>query len=1031
MYALIMNKLFLEKINKRLLTFSLIFMLGVFFYSGAFAQEKTFVVKGNVTDVNGSPIPGATVLVKNTMNATVTDVDGAYTITMKSAERYLVFSFLGFLSQEVNIDGRQVVNVVLQEKSLELDEVTVVGYGTQKKVSVIGSIANVSTKEIAKISTPSLSNTLGGQIPGIITRQATGEPGYDQAAIYIRGFGTWVNRSPLILVDGVERDMNTINTEEIESISILKDASATAVYGVRGANGVILITTKQGQIGLPKVTLRSEFASLHGLRYPQYITASEYASLMNEGRRNVGLTTPAYTDEEIEIFRTGQSPYLYPNVDWVNEILRKNTNQSITNLNISGGTEIVRYFVNVGYTSQSGLYQQDGLNKYNTNAVVNRYNYRSRVDINLSKQLSVELGVGGIIQNRNFPGNSQYAIWNALRLTAPNSFPKQNPDGTPGGRPAFLGSNPWGMVTQSGYETQNWNTVQGTFGAKCDLSSLVEGLSLNGRFAYDHNYRGNKQRFKVFEVKQYIGVDEEGNDIYNLLRTENIPNIGLSESADRAIYYEASLNYDRQFGDHSVSGMFVFNRRDFVNLRNTGVMGSMPYRRQGIAGRTTYNYGLRYFAEFNFGYNGSEQFSPDKRYGFFPSVSLGWLLTNEPYWNRNSFISNLKLRGSYGIVGNDVSSGRRFLYLTTMDLSAWGYPFGLDQAAWFEGIHEGQIGTPNVTWETAKKLNVGFDLGMFNDVVSLQVDAFREDRSGILLARQSVPSVVGFLSSQIPYGNLGKVENQGIEGMLEIKKRTSSGFFYSFRSNFSFAKNKIIENDEPEKLWAYQDARGNPIGQPFGLIALGFFKDQADVDNSPKQTFQENVRPGDIKYKDMNDDDVIDTYDRVPIGYPRTPELMFGFGGTVAYKAVDASIFFTGATRTSFFLEGATMYPFIDGEGAENVLREYYDNRWTPEMAETAKYPLTINGNSPNNYQRSTLWMKDGSYLRLKTAEIGYTLNGRFLDDLSMSNVRFFINGQNLVTFDKIKVVDPESENGTGNYPLSRSINLGFQINFK
>ena len=1017
-----------KQMESRFLAAFILFWIGCM---ASFAQSKGFVVRGNVTDAAREPVVGATVKVKGTNEGVITDIDGNYSINT-SNNGILEFSCIGFVAQEIPVSGSKVINVTLQEAVSKIDEVVVVGYGTQKKVSVTGSVSNISTDEIAKLATPSLSNTLGGQIPGIITRQATGEPGYDQASIYIRGFGTWTNRAPLVLVDGIERDMNTINTEEIESISVLKDASATAVYGVRGANGVILITTKQGQLGKPKVTIRSEYAMLTGLRYPEYINAAEYAGLINEGRENAGITNMAYTDEEIELFRNGSSPYLYPDVNWINEILKKNTSQSITNLNITGGTEIVRYFVNVGYTTQSGLYRDNGNNAYSTNARINRYNYRSRVDINLTKDLSVELGVGGIIQSRNFPGKSQYDIFRAVRITPPLSFPVKNPDGTPGASPTYVGSNPWAMTTQSGYETQNWNTLQGTFSAKWDLSSLVtKGLSLSGRFAYDHFYSNNKQYYKDYEVKQYMGDDAAGNAIYNVLRPENIKNVGLAESANRAIYYEVAANYDNTFGQHGVAGMFLFNRRDYVDLRNTDRTGSVPYRRQGIAGRMSYNYAQRYFAEFNFGYNGSEQFPKGKRFGFFPSLSLGYLITNEDFWNHDWWVSNLKLRGSYGIVGNDISGGTRFLYLTTMNMNVAGGWMGKDGNSYQTGITEGQTGNPNVTWEKAKKLNLGFDLGLFDDALSLQVDLFKEKRDGILITRGTIPVLAGFSGSSIPVGNLGKAENKGIEAALEFKKRLDNGLFYSLRGNFSFARNKIIENDQPKPKYEYQDARGRRIDQTFGLVALGFFKDQDDINNSPKQNFQSTVRPGDIKYQDQNGDGVIDEYDKVAIGNPRTPEIMFGFGGTVAWKGFDVSVFFTGAGNSSFFLQGETVYPFQSGEGTWNVLRDVYDNRWTSATAATAKYPIVINANSPNNYQTSTMYMRNGSYMRLKNAEIGYTFKGHLIDKMYMDNIRLFCNGQNLLTFDYIKVVDPESNNGVGSYPMQRTINFGFQINFK
>ena len=995
-------------------------------------QQNKRKISGRVTDIKGEPLIGVNVTVDGDANGSITNMDGLYEIFVTKKSVVLKFTYIGFKTSEIRTNAStNIYDVTLEEQVNELEETVIVGYGTQRKISNIGAQSSMKMEDI-KTPSASLTTTLAGRLAGVVAVQRTGEPGKDAADIWIRGISTPNTSSPLVLVDGVERSFNDIDPEDIESLTTLKDASATAVYGVRGANGVILITTKRGQLGKPKVTLRSEYAVLTGLRYPEYINAAEYAGLMNEARDNAGVANMAYTDEEIELFRNGSSPYLYPNVNWVDEVLKKNTTQSITNLNITGGTEVVRYFVNVGYTTQSGLYRDNGDNAYSTNSRVNRYNYRSRVDVNLTKDLSVELGVGGIIQNRNFPGKSQYDIFYAIRNTSPLAFPVKNPDGTPGASPTYLGNNPWGMTTQSGYETQNWNTLQGTFSARWDLSSLVtEGLSVSGRFAYDHYYSNNKQYYKDFEVKQYMGEDAEGNAIYNILRNENIKNVTLAESANRAIYYEVAANYDRTFGMHNITGMFLFNRRDYVNLRNTDRTGSVPYRRQGIAGRASYNYLQRYFAEFNFGYNGSEQFPKGKRYGFFPSVSLGYVLTNEDFWNRNWWISNLKLRGSYGTVGNDISSSTRFLYLTTMNMNVSAGYMGKEGNNYMAGIMEGQTGNQNVTWETAKKLNVGFDLGLFNDVVSLQVDIFKEKRDGILITRKTVPVLAGFSGASIPVGNLGKAENKGIETALEVKKRVANGLFYSLRGNFSFARNKIIENDEPKPKYEYQDARGRRIDQTFGLVALGFFKDQDDIKNSPKQTFQSTVRPGDIKYKDINGDGVVDEYDKVAIGDPRTPEIMFGFGGTVAYKNFDVSLFFTGAAKTSFFLEGATVYPFLNGEGTWNVLREVYDNRWTSETAATAKYPIVLNANSYNNYQTSTMYMRNGSYLRLKSAEIGYTFKGRLIDKMFMDNIRLFCNGQNLLTLDYIKIVDPESNNGVGNYPMQRTINFGFQINFK
>lgn len=993
-------------------------------------------ITGKVVDAaTGESVIGASVWIKNSTSGVVTDIDGNFSISVSGISTVLVISYLGYVNLEIEVGERRDLGVIkLSSSSETLEEVVIVGYGSQRKVSVTGAISNVSVKELEIASTPSLSTALGGKLPGVITRQSSGEPGFDQAAVHIRGIASWVSNSPLVLVDGVERDMNTINTQEIESLYILKDASATAVYGVRGANGVVIITTKKGIVGKPTITLRSEAAVLSPLRLPQYINGGEYARLVNEALTNKGENT-RFSEEAIQKFQDGSDPYLYPNVNWVDEVLRKHTYQSIHNLNISGGSELLTYFVNAGFTFQDGLYKGDNQNPYNTNANLQRYNLRSRVDMNLSKSFSINVGLGGIIQQRNYPGNDSYWIFNAIKQTNPIAFPVRNPDGTPGSiaPDQTQGWNPWAVATQQGYRTQYYNTVQGTFGAKWDLSSLItSGLSLNSKFAYDHTSAGGPNRPKFFELKQYMGKDPEtGEDIYVIHREEEPLGYSTYLNGNRSIYFESSLNYDKKFGIHSLTGMLLYNQRDYVNITAGTTTENLPYRHQGIAGRLTYDYDNRYLAEFNFGYNGSENFPKGKRFGFFPAASLGWIASNEKFWNV-PFINHLKLRSSYGQSGND-QSGTRFLYLTFMRTTGnVNYShFGKDMIV-IPGIEEGQTGSMNVTWEVSTKFNIGADMGLFNDMVNLQFDIFKESRTGILIQRQDIPTMVGFYGTP-PYGNLGEAENKGFDGQIEIKNKLPNGLFYSFRGNATFARNTIIENDEPIQKYSYQSQKGLAISQVSGLVALGFFKDQEDIDASPRQTFMSTIRPGDIKYQDINSDGVIDLYDRVPIGHPRTPEFMYGFGGTVAYKNIDISLFFSGAARTSFFLGGKTMSPFYYGE--TNLLREYYDNRWIPSREDNskAKYPAIISEKNENNFVSgvtSTLWMRDGSYLRLKNAELGYTIPSGLSEKLNIKDIRVFVNGINLFTWDKIKIFDPESDSGDGGYPIQRNINVGFQINF-
>lgn len=984
-------------------------------------------IKGVVRDANENPLPGVSVLIKGTNNGTVTNSEGEFSIDADDDD-VLIFSFIGFTTQETAVSGRSNFDIILEENINQLKEIVVVGFGTQEKVSVTGSISTVDTKELKQMSTPSLSNAIGGRMPGIVTRQASGEPGYDAAQIFIRGMGTWVNRAPLILVDGIERDLNSINAQEIETFSILKDASATAVYGVRGANGVILITTKRGTEGKPTVTFRSESAVLSAMRLPDYIDGPEYANLVNEALINEG-KAPRYTEEELEKFRTGSDPYLYPNVDWVDEVLKQNTFQTINNLSITGGGDIVRYYTNVGYTVQNGIYKEDESHPYATNSQIKRYNFRSNVDISLDKNLTMELGLGGIIRHGNYPGVSAGGIFNALKIISPIQYPVFNPDGSLGGGLAYLGANPYGQATQSGYTVHDRNTLQGTFGTKWDLSSLVtKGLSVQGRFAYDHFYFASINRNKAYELRQYTGKDAEGNDQYNTIREEAPLGFHINNRANRAVYSEASVNYDRSFGKHNFTGLALYNRREYIDLVRPGISSTdnLPYRREGLAGRLTYGFDDRYLLEFNVGYNGSENFPKGKRFGFFPSVSAGWIVSGEDFWNVN-FINHLKLRGSYGEVGND-QIGQRFIYNTTINRRGQNYMFG-ENMTWFPGFDEALIGNPNVTWEVSTKTNLGMDLEMFNSKVVLQVDAFKEDRGGILLQRKDVLQAVGIYPWVVPYANIGKVKNQGIDTQLEIRNSTPNGFFYSLRGTFTFARNKIIENDEPTPKHPYLATEGKRIDQPFGLVSLGLFKDQEEIDESPKQTFMSTVRPGDIKYQDMNGDGVIDTYDRVAIGHPRTPEIMYGLGGTVGYKAFELSAFFSGVANTSLFIDGSSMYAFQLGLGSFNVLREYYDNRWTPETP-NAKYPGVVTTENPNNYRTSTHYLQNANYLRLKTAEIAYNVPETTLEKIGLSETRIFVNGTNLLTWDKIKVIDPESNYGTGGYPLQRTFNFGVQVTF-
>lgn len=992
------------------------------------SPSQRIKVTGIVKDEAGITLPGVNVVVKGTIIGTITDANGQFTLEAPS-DSVLLFTYVGFGNLELPVNGKENLEIIMKEGDTQLEEVVVVGYGTQKKVSVVGSISNIAPKAIKQTATTSLPNALSGRMPGIITRQTSGEPGFDAASIYIRGIATWGEKAPLVLVDGIERSISSVNPDEVESLSVLKDASATAVYGVKGANGVILINTKRGKQGKPQVSFRTESAILSSLAERNYIDGYEYASLMNEGLANVG-KAPRWSNEELEKFRTGSDPYLYPNVDWIDKVLNKNSYQTINNLSVTGGNEIVRYYVNLGYSMQTGIYKTDKSNPHNTNAKVSRYNYRSNVDINLTRDLVVELGVGGIIDDRNYPGAGAAGIFNGLRDTGPIAFPVTNPDGSISGLPTYIGSNPWGQSTQTGYSDEHLTTIQSTAGLTWDLSRLVtKGLSVKGHFSFDFYHANKALRYKEFGIKQYIGKNEQtGEDQYITHRDDKAMGYSIEQNSNRAIYMDFSVNYQRTFDKHSVAGMLLLNRRQYDNLSAGTSIMNLPYRSQGLAMRATYDYAQRYFIEFNAGYNGSENFPKGKRMGFFPAISLGWLVSGESFWKDN-LVSNLKLRFSHGEVGNDQIGGDRFLYLTKMDQN-WEqvYYFGQDQIRW-PGIIESKIGYNNVTWETAVKTNLGLDLGLWKDRFSLQMDFFYEKRKGILMQRQSVPTGAGFLAASVLWGNLGKAENKGFDALLEFKDRTSSGLFYSLRGNVTFARSKVLENDKADPLYSNLSEIGHPIGQPFGLVAAGFFESEEDIDNWYDQSLLGGRPiPGDVKYKDINGDNIIDSNDQCAIGYTREPELVFGFGGTIEYKGFDLSAYFTGAARTSTFFEDRTFWPFASGMGFFNVFKEIYDNRWTPETAGAAKYPVVTDGFNVQSMRRSTVWQKDASYLRLKNLEVGYTLPKKVVSKLKINNLRVFVNGTNLYTWDKINhTIDPESDNW---YPIQRAVNFGLAVDF-
>ena len=997
------------------------------------AQNRRQQVVGTIVDKSGEPLPGVAVYVKNqSSRGTSTNLDGQFVLSAAPNET-LVVSAVSYLTKEVPAsyfkDG---TTLILEDDQEALEEAVVVGYGTQKKISVVGAVSTVNVAEVKAAPVASVSQALVGKVPGLVTRQFSGEPGVDQANLYIRGLATWGDVSPIIIVDGVERDLNTLNMPEIESISFLKDATATAVYGIRGANGVIIITTRHGKRGAPKVTLRSEAAVRVGGRFPNFLNSGEWAELFNEARMNDGYA-PRYSSEEILKYYDQSDPYNYPYVDWIGEIFKKTTTQTVHNLNITGGTDRINYFVNFGFTDQAGLYKTDDRFEYNTNIDARRYNLRSNIDVKLAESLTAEVGLGYISQEQIHP----MAVTERTFLTAfnyaPNKIPMYNPDGTFASEYFNGYVNPYMQMSNLGYKTTLNANFQGTFALKWDLSNLVtKGLTWNNTFTFDLvSYSSNDRQKVNDDIKSWQGYDRTGEEIYKVWMEKFPEGFSSRATLSRALRYYSQLNYNRSFGLHNLNGMLMFNMGSSIDVNAGSGVAALPYHTMGISGRAVYDYDARYIVEFSFGYNGSENFAPGHRFGFFPGVALGWNLAREPYWKVPQ-ISTLKLRGSYGTVGNDRTGSSRFPYLSTTS-SASGFYMGQNMS-YYSGYTENMLGDENISWEVAKKLNIGLEYGMFDDKVLLGVDVFQEKRDGLLVQRSSsVPMASGFQTSQLPYLNLGKTQNRGIDAQLEIKNTTPGGFFYSVKGNISWSRSKIIFRDEPANQPDYRSQRGHSINAAAVLIAEGFFESAEDVATWPKSSYSSELRPGDVKYRDVNGDGVINGNDVVYLKYPWVPELNYGFGATLGYKGFDLTAFFVGSGNYTYGYAGyaVSVAPFIWGAEAQ-VQRYFAENRWRPGADNSnALFPRVSSTENTHNEQSSTLWVRTVHYLRLKNAEIGYTLPTRITDKIRLSSVRFFVNGINLLLWDNLKIYDPESQSGYGvDYPNQTTINGGVEITF-
>ncbi len=997
-------------------------------------------ITGVITDIEGFPLPGVTILEKGTLNGTATDFDGNYEIST-SPNSTLVYSYMGFETKEVKITIQKVINIVLESSLTGLDEVTVVAYGRQKKVTITGAISSIDSDELAKSPAANVANSLAGKVTGLSTVQYSGQPGADDPSIYLRGVATLSEgeSQPLMIVDGVERSFMSLDPEEIGSITILKDASATAVYGVRGANGVIIVTTKRGSEGKAKITASFSRGMQQPTRLLDFADSYTYAQRYNEAQLNDDPNLDAsqlkFTPEAIEAFRTNSNPLMYPNTDWMDYLLKPSASQSKGNLNISGGTEKVKYFVSLGILNQDGLFKTYD-SQYDYNFSFQRYNYRSNIDIDITNTTKLGVTIGGQagITNRPNTKNSFSELFRDIYWSVPYSGPGIVDGKYITSSQLYIpGTKKDGLAPFYGQGYSN--ILNNKLNLDIDLEQelgFIKGLKFRTKFAYNTNYTHTKTRNSssasyepVFLRDIDPSADQNSDEIvYRRSGSDGNLTYGESYGTGRNWYLEGGFSYSNKFGGHNVGGLLLYNQqKTYYPSQYT----ELPSGLVGLVGRVTYDFDNKYMADVSIGYNGSENFAKDKRFGFFPAFSTGWVLTNEEFMQEQNVLDFMKLRFSYGLVGNDRIGSNRFLYLPDSYNSASGnYSFGYNNPSNQQAASEGQIGNSDVTWETAEKQNYGIELRLFESKLNLTFDYFIENRTDILTYRGTVP---GYVAYDLPAVNIGEVQNKGFELELKWKQQLTDNFRYWINSNVSHAQNEIIFMDEIPQSEDYLYRTGKPVGQPFGYIFEKFYND-TDAGNDELPDHQYDLKPGDMVYKDLNGDGVIDQNDQKAIGYSVYPQYSFGVNAGFNFKNFDFSMSWVGAANTSRYL-GDTYRTAFGATLDRSLLQYMADGRWTPETADTATYPrMTLSGSS-NNTKNSDFWLRDASYVRLKNLELGYNFKSAFLKNMGVNNLRTFINGTNLVTIDKLDIADPESKTANDSkYPLTKVFNLGVKLSF-
>ena len=1043
-------------------------------------QSNKITVSGTVLDkTTNDPLIGVSVVVKGVANAgTITDMDGKFTLKLPYAEAPLVFSYLGYQPQEIVPGAKKELPVLLQEDTKALQEVVVVGYTKQRKETMIGSVATITTKDLTQSPTANINNALAGRLPGLIVNQyAGGEPGVDQSELFIRGKATYGNQSAIVIVDGIERDMSYLAPDEIETFTILKDASATAAYGIRGANGVIVITTKRGKAAeKATVNLKASIGINQPIGFPEYLGSADYATLYNEARLNDAKMTGAdisslnlFSQQAIDNFRRAKgdnSDGLGYDWDYYDFAFKPGLQEDVS-LSIRGGTDKVRYYVLANYFSQGGNYKYSNAGEYDSQTKFTRYNFRSNIDININRYLSTRLDLGARITDRNAPGTTAGRLMTICATQPPylpilveeNAHPQneeyiqQNPRGMLYGDNIYR-YNLLGELSRTGYLNEKNTYLNGSFAMNLDMEFLTKGLKAEVMFSYDASegrwinrkldtYKDGYREYPKYATFMPI----EGSDAYmagghytGAYKTGNKYDIdqtignGFSHNAsDGRTYIQARLDYNRLFSNrHEVTAMLLANRG------NRTVNNELAYHSQGITGRFAYYYNQKYLMEFNFGYNGSENFAPGKRYGFFPAGSIGWVVSEEEFMKKASWIDFLKVRASYGLVGSDNVSSR-FPYLAFYGGGS-GYDFGNNFGTNVGGTSEGNLANANLTWEKARKLNVGIDFTTLNQRLALTIDAFYEYRFDIITDMNSdgimgYPDIVG---KDAALQNLGEVSNRGVDIELSWNDKIGKDFRYYIRPNLTFSRNRLEYKAEVARKNSWRKETGKRLYENFVYVFDHFVADQEEADRLNKIGYQPwgQLIPGDVVYKDLDRNGVIDDEDRTAMGNPRSPELMFGIPFGFQYKNFDFSVLLQGATKSSILLNGAAVFDFPQFEQDKiGRVKKMHLDRWTPETAATAKYPALHYGTHDNNKNgNSSLFLYDASYLRLKNVEIGYNVSPKLLRKFHVQQARIYVQGLNLLTFDKLGDVDidPETKSGDGAswYPIQKVFNFGIDITF-